>query len=149
MPVLALCPVAALAGHTTLAAISQFGRLRKHRLAPALGFERGTIPAASALSDLLRELGAEHPDAPRVLASPRCHWSIEDGSHGVRDVTLGGDRCRVREGNAPPVLASVRNVAVYRLNRMSAPTIAAATREIAADPYKAIPWLNDPTSTSE
>ena len=62
VPVLALCLVAALAGYTRLTAISQFGRLRKHRLAHALGFKRGTIPAASTLSDLLRELDAEHLD---------------------------------------------------------------------------------------
>ena len=35
VPILALCLVAALAGHTSLAAIAQFGRLRKHRLALA------------------------------------------------------------------------------------------------------------------
>lgn len=62
VPVLALCLVAAPAGYTRLTAISQFGRLRKHRLAHALGFKRGTIPAASTLSDLLRELDAEHLD---------------------------------------------------------------------------------------
>ncbi len=60
--VLALCLVAILAGHTSLAAISQFGRLRKHRLAHALGFRRGTIPAASTLSEVLRDLDAEHLD---------------------------------------------------------------------------------------
>lgn len=88
-------------------------------------------------------------DAQRLLALTRCHWSIENGLHHVRDVTLGEDRCRVRKGNAPQVLASVRNVAVYLLNRMNTPSIAAATREIAAQPQQAIPWLNDPTSTSE
>jgi hypothetical protein len=83
------------------------------------------------------------------LALTRLHWSIENGLHYVRDVTLGEDRCRVRKGNASQVLASLRNVAVYLLNRMDAPSIAAATREIAAGPEKAIPWLHHPASTSE
>jgi hypothetical protein len=62
---------------------------------------------------------------------------------------LGEDRCRVRKGNAPQVLASLRNVAVYLLNRMDTPSIAAATREVAADPDKVIHWLHHPVSTSE
>ncbi|MBY0458166.1 MAG: hypothetical protein K2V38_12560 [Gemmataceae bacterium] len=40
--------------------LCSFGRLRKHRLAHALGFKRGTIPAPSTLSEVLRDLDAEH-----------------------------------------------------------------------------------------
>ncbi|MBY0458165.1 MAG: hypothetical protein K2V38_12555 [Gemmataceae bacterium] len=60
----------------------------------------------------------------------------------MRDVTLGEDRCRVRKGNAPQVLAALRNVAVYLRNRMDTPSIAAG-------PEKAIPWLHHPASTSK
>lgn len=88
-------------------------------------------------------------DAVWLLALTRSHWSIENGLHYVRDVTLGEDRCRVRKGNAPQVLASLRNVAVYLLNRMDAPSIAAATREVAAFPEKVVSWLTHPGSTSE
>ena len=97
----------------------------------------------------LTRLGRAEADAVWLLALTRLHWSIENGLHYVRDVTLGEDRCRVRTGNAPQVLASLRNVAVYLLNRMDAPSIAAATREIAVGPEKAIPWLHHPASTSE
>lgn len=97
----------------------------------------------------LTSLSRMEADAVWLLALTRLHWSIENGLHYVRDVTLGEDRCRVRKGNAPQVLASVRNVAVYLLNRMDAPSIAAATREVAAYPDKAIPWLHHPDSTSE
>src|ERR1700733_9257768 len=54
--------VAILAGHTTLAAIAQFGRLRRHRLGHALGFKSGKMPAATTLGLLLRELDADHLD---------------------------------------------------------------------------------------
>jgi hypothetical protein len=67
----------------------------------------------------------------------------------VRDVALGEGRCRVRKGNAPQVRAPLRSVAAYLLNRMDAPSIAAATREIAAHPEKAVPGLNHPNPTSE
>jgi hypothetical protein len=96
VPVLALCLVAALAGYTTFAAISQFGRLRKHRLAHALGFKRGTIPAASTLSDLFRDLDAEHLDRliGRWLASRHgCGWEV---------INLDGKTARgSRDGEAP------------------------------------------------
>jgi predicted transposase YbfD/YdcC len=97
----------------------------------------------------ITSLSRSEADAERLLDLTRAHWRIENGLHYVRDVTLGEDRCRVRKGSAPQVLASLRNVAVYLLNRMDAPSIAAATREIAAQPEKALPWLLHPVSTSE
>ena len=97
----------------------------------------------------LTSLTRSEADARRLLALTRDHWSIENGLHHVRDVTLGEDRCRVRKGNAPQVLASMRNVAVYLLSQMDTPSIAAATREINVHPQKAIHWLQHPRSTSE
>ena len=96
VPILALCLVAALAGYTSLTAISQFGRLRKHRLAHALGFKRGTIPAASTLSDLFRDLDAEHLDRliGRGLASRHdSGWEV---------INLDGKTaCGSRDGEVP------------------------------------------------
>jgi hypothetical protein len=97
----------------------------------------------------ITSLSRMEADAVWLLALTRLHWSIENGLHYARDVTLGEHRCRVRKGNAAQVLASLRNVAVSLLNRMDAPSIAAAAREIAAGPEKAIPWLHHPVSTSE
>ena len=96
VPVLALCLVAALAGYTTLTAISQFGRLRKHRLAHALGFKRGTIPAASTLSDLLRGLDAEHLD--RLIG----RWLASRHEGGWEVINLDGKTARgSRDGETP------------------------------------------------
>jgi hypothetical protein len=96
VPVLALCLLAALAGHTTLAAISQFGRLRKHRLAHALGFKRGTIPAASTLSELLRDLDADHLD--RIIG----RWLASRHASGWEVINLDGKTaCGSRDGEAP------------------------------------------------
>lgn len=61
-------------------------------------------------------------DAGRLLALVRTHWSIEDRLHYVRDQTLGEDRCRVRTGNGPQLLAAVRNAAVYLLEGVDAPS---------------------------
>jgi len=88
-------------------------------------------------------------DASALLGYTRGHWGIENGLHYTRDVTLGEDRCRVRRGRAPRVLASLRNVAVYLLRRTDYPSTAAATRAMVARPELALDLLNDPDSISE
>lgn len=80
-------------------------------------------------------------DAGRLLALVRTHWSIEDRLHYVRDQTLGEDRCRVRTGNGPQLLAAVRNAAVYLLEGVDAPSKAAATRRFAARPWDVLPLI--------
>jgi hypothetical protein len=97
----------------------------------------------------ITSLSRQKADAARLLELSRGHWGIENGLHYTRDETLGEDRCRVRTGNAPRVLASLRNVAVYLLRGLGAPSAAAAVRQLAADPTQALDLLNDPSSTSE
>lgn len=87
-------------------------------------------------------------DAGALLGYSRRHWGIENGLHYTRDVTLGEDRCRVRRGRAPRVLASLRNVAVYLLRNADYPSAAAATRAMVARPDLALAMLNDPDSIS-
>ena len=88
-------------------------------------------------------------DAARLRGQSRDHWAIENGLHYTRDETFGEDRCRVRRGNAPRVLASRRNVAVYLLRNADHPSVPAATREMAAFPDHALDLLNAPPSISE
>jgi len=76
--------------------------------------------------------------AGRLLALARAHWGIENRLHYVRDETLGEDRCRVRSGSGPQLLAAVRNVAVYLLEGVAAASKAAATRRFAARPTEAL-----------
>ena len=64
----------------------------------------------------------------------RGHWGIENRLHWVRDVTLGEDRCQVRTGHGPQVLAAVRNTVIGILRRAGQANIAAALRTYAATP---------------
>jgi hypothetical protein len=97
----------------------------------------------------LTSLDREKANASRLLELTRGHWGIENELHYTRDVTLGEDRCRVRRGNAPRVLASLRNVAVYLLRNTDHPSVPAATREMAAFPDRALDLIKRPTSISE
>ena len=97
----------------------------------------------------ITSLSREKADATRLLGLSRTHWAIENGLHYTRDEALGEDRCRVRKGKSPQVLASLRNVAVHLLRGIDTPSVAAAIRQLAANPQQAIGLLNDPRSTSE
>lgn len=87
--------------------------------------------------------------AERLLEWSRAHWGIENGLHYTRDETFREDRCRVRRGEAARILASLRNVALHLLKGMASPSVAAATRVMAAHPDHALALLKAVPSTSE
>ena len=71
-------------------------------------------------------------DASELLRWVRGHWSIENGSHHVRDVTLGEDASRIRKGSGPEVMAAFRNAAIGFLRSTGVRNIAEALRRNAA-----------------
>ena len=70
--------------------------------------------------------------ASELLGWARGHWSIENGSHYVRDVTLGEDASRIRTGAGPEVMAAFRNAAIGFLRSTGVTNIAEAVRRNAA-----------------
>ena len=76
--------------------------------------------------------------AADLLALARDHWGVENRLHYVRDVTLGEDACRVKTGNAPEVLAGLRNAAVGVLRAAGVDNVAAHLRRLAAHPLEAV-----------
>jgi predicted transposase YbfD/YdcC len=60
----------------------------------------------------ISSLSAQQADARRLAVITRGHWGIENRLHWVRDAVFGEDRCRVRSGQAPQVLAALRNLAI-------------------------------------
>jgi predicted transposase YbfD/YdcC len=71
-------------------------------------------------------------DADQLLQWARGHWSIENRSHYVRDVTLGEDASRVRKGSGPEVMAAIRNAAIGFLRFTGATNIAETIRRNAS-----------------
>jgi predicted transposase YbfD/YdcC len=67
-------------------------------------------------------------DPQRIASFVRGEWSIENRDHYVRDVTLGEDRCRVRTGSLPSVLAVMRSHAIGALRLLGFTNIAEGTR---------------------
>jgi hypothetical protein len=66
--------------------------------------------------------------AGTLLKWARGHWSIENRSHHVRDVTMGEDASRIRKGSGPQVMAALRNATIGLLRVTGATNIAAALR---------------------
>ena len=80
----------------------------------------------------------------RLLTLVRGHWCIENSLHYVRDVTFGEDRSRLRTGNAPQVMAALRNLAISLLHRGGDFQIAAARRHFSYHPDEAFALLLPP-----
>jgi predicted transposase YbfD/YdcC len=98
---------------------------------------KSEVEVAYGITSLTRE----QAQADDLLKYARGHWGIENRLHYVRDETLGEDRCRVRKGASPQMLAAIRNIAVFLLEQVQAASKAAATRRLAAHPTEALPLL--------
>lgn len=73
-----------------------------------------------------------------LLGLLRGHWTIENKSHYVRDVSFGEDTCRVRSGGMGQVLAALRNACISLMRLAGETNIAAAKRRYAAKPIEAL-----------
>ena len=80
------------------------------------------------ITSVPRALGS----ASHLLAWGRGHWSIENRTHYVRDVTLGEDASRIRKGSGPEIMAAVRNAAIGFLRNTGATNIAETVRRNAS-----------------
>lgn len=74
----------------------------------------------------------ELADAGRLLTWARGHWSIENRSHYVRDVTFEEDASRIRKGCGPEIMAALRNVAIGFFRTTGATNIAETIRRNAS-----------------
>lgn len=65
--------------------------------------------------------------AKDLLQISRGHWGIES-MHWVRDVTYGEDKSQVRTGNAPRMMASLRNLSISLMRMGEITSIAKGIR---------------------
>src|SRR5579884_2138089 len=90
---------------------------------------------------LITTLSAQEASPERLLELNRGHWSIENRTHYVRDVTFGEDRSRLRTGNAPQIMAALRNLAITLIHRSGSCHIRASRRHFASCPHEALALL--------
>lgn len=94
----------------------------------------------------ITDVGDELATPPVLAAWARGHWAIENKIHYVRDVTFAEDASRIRTGNAPRVMATLRNIAIGLARRDGAPNIAAATRHCANQIDRVLTLLDQSTT---
>jgi predicted transposase YbfD/YdcC len=70
----------------------------------------------------------------------RGHWAIE-ALHPIRDTTFAEDASRIRTGNGPRVMATLRNTAISLLRLTGITTIASALRHNSRNPYRPLQLL--------
>jgi predicted transposase YbfD/YdcC len=92
----------------------------------------------------ITSVSRDRADASQLLRWWRGHWGIENKVHWVRDEVFGEDRCRVRSGAAPQILASVRNLVMNWFRSRNIDTIAHALRENAWNPQRLFTQLGKP-----
>ncbi len=83
-------------------------------------------------------LKPEQAGAAELEALWRGHWTIENRVHRVRDVTMGEDGSQLCKGNAPQVLAALRNGLLNLWRTQGRHNIADALREHAASVSQAL-----------
>ena len=83
---------------------------------------------------LLTDLTPALASPGRLLELNRGHWGIENRLHYVRDVSFAEDRSRLRTGQAPQILAALRNLAITLIHRQGSTQIAASRRHFASHP---------------
>jgi predicted transposase YbfD/YdcC len=89
--------------------------------------DEGTITVAWYITSL----PAERAGAKELGDLARSHWGIENRIHWVRDVVHREDASTIKTGNAPRVMATLRNTAIGLLRIDGATNIAAAQRTCA------------------
>jgi len=93
---------------------------------------------------VITSLSAERADAAELLRRVRQHWEIENRLHWVRDVSCGDDASRIRRGQAPQVLAALRNTVLSLLRATGVGNIAEAFRSYAAEATRALDRIGEP-----
>jgi len=74
----------------------------------------------------------------------REHWTIENKVHYVRDVTLGEDAHQMHTGQAPQVLAALRNAVLNLVRAAGWTNMAAALRHYSYTPTAALHFIGVP-----
>lgn len=77
----------------------------------------------------------------QLLMINRGHWTIENKSHYVRDVSFNEDASRVRKGASAQVMAAFRNVTLAVLRRVGVTRIQEAFIKNSAQPLNTLCYL--------
>ena len=119
--------------------LAQVGRLR------CLRRRKGRTTMET--SYIITSLSPQQATPTQLLHLVRGHWGIENRLHWVRDVTFDEDRCQIRTGAAPQVMAALRNLVIGLLRLCQTRNIAAVLRALAGSPRRALTLVTSHSPT--
>ena len=90
--------------------------------------EHSTKETSVSVEYLITSLDRRRVNLEQIEQLRRGHWTIENVVHYVRDVSFGEDRSQLRSGNAPQVMAALRNAIAALLRIEGWTTIPAGFR---------------------
>jgi len=94
--------------------IKTIGMVYRHREEAPDSCRRTPIAESDHVTFFISSLP---PKAKNIARHVRDHWSVENSLHWTLDVTFSEDRSRIRHGNAPEVLSSLRRLALSLIKR--------------------------------
>ena len=94
----------------------------------------------------ITSLSRHDASAQQLLHLKRQHWTIENHLHYPRDVWFREDASRIRSGQAPRLMASLRNALLNLLRTFGYPSLKLAREQFAASPSRALGLLRLPIS---
>lgn len=96
-----------------------------------------SVGIARIPEDLLGELSI----AEKIADGIRGHWGIEIRCHRTRDVIFNEDHATIKKGNAPQVMAALRNLITSMFHRGTVRSFPTAMRRFAAKPEELFHFL--------
>lgn len=94
----------------------------------------------------ITSLPRDEASAQDLLSLKRRHWSIENELHYPRDKWFGEDASRIRTGQAPRMMASLRNLLLSLLRAFGYSSLKYARERFAAFPHRALGLLELPVN---
>jgi predicted transposase YbfD/YdcC len=117
-------------------AVGQAGLIERVRIAKATGEFLSHEQVCFVTS-----LPPHRASPSQLLQLNRGHWTIENKSHYVRDVSFNEDASRVRKGASAQVMAAFRNVTLAVLRRVGVTRIQEAFIKNSAQPLNTLCYL--------
>jgi predicted transposase YbfD/YdcC len=90
---------------------------------------------------IITSLSPQDASPHQLLDLVRGHWSVENKSHWVRDVTFDEDRSQARTGNGPRMMAILRNLATAIIRLLGFPYVPQGLRSFAQRPRRVLDLL--------
>lgn len=90
---------------------------------------------------IITSLSPRQASPAQLLQLVRGHWSIENRSHWVRDVTFDEDRSQIRTQQGPRMMAILRNLVIAILRLLGFASVPEGLRHFAQRPRLALNLL--------